>query len=166
MSAKMETNLTTLDPEHARPLKPIACVGIICFRGEEVLLIRRGTAPRKGEWSIPGGRIEVGETEPSAALRELFEETSITATLGPKVEIIDAVFEGKAYTLHDYVATYVSGKVISGDDAAHAEFVSPDRLAALGMWPKTLEVIETARKVRNALSLDEISTIQSPSSGL
>ena len=164
----METHLTTSPsqkPQQAIP-RPIPCVGVICFRGEDVLLIQRGTAPRKGEWSIPGGRIEDGETEPDAALRELYEETTIRATLGPKVEIIDAVFEGKAYTLHDYLAVYVSGTPISGDDAAHAEFVSPDRLDALGMWPKTLEVIEHARAVFNSSTLTEDSGIQFNNSSL
>ncbi len=146
-------------------LSPIACVGIICFRQEEVLLIKRGTAPRKGEWSIPGGRIEADETEPVAALRELFEETRIRATLGPKIAVIDAVFEGKAYTLHDYVAAYRSGTPKAGDDAAHAEFVSPERLTKIfnrgDMWPKTYAVIKQARRVFNAQNPSEFSTIQS-----
>ena len=121
------------------------CVGVICFRGEDVLLIQRGTAPRKGEWSIPGGRIEAGETEPEAALRELFEETQIKATLGEKVAIIEAEFEGYRYRLHDYAARWVSGEPHFGDDAADARFVPPQELDGLGMWAKTREVIETAR---------------------
>lgn len=167
----METHLPTPTPQNpmqanAKDPAAIPCVGIICFRGADVLLIRRGTAPRKGEWSIPGGRIEQSESERDAALRELFEETSIRARLGPKVEIIDAVFEGKAYTLHDYLAFYLSGTPTSGDDAAHAEFVSPDRLEALGMWPKTLEVIERARKLFKSSSMDEDSCIQSKNTSL
>lgn len=162
----METHLTFSQPQTSIPKTPIPCVGVICFRGADVLLIRRGTAPRKGEWSIPGGRIEAGELETDAALRELFEETSIQATLGPKVEIIQAVFEGKAYTLHDYVAAYVSGKPKSGDDAAHAEFVSPDRLDTLDMWPKTLEVIKRARPFYKDLNVAEDSCVQSPNATL
>jgi len=68
----------------------IDCVGVICFRGEDVLLIKRGTAPRKGEWSIPGGRIEASETQRDAALRELFEETGIMAALENLKTIITA----------------------------------------------------------------------------
>lgn len=131
-----------------------------------MLLIRRGTAPRKGEWSIPGGRIEPGETETDAALRELFEETSVQAKLGPKVDIINAVFEGKAYILHDYVAAYISGTPKPGDDAAHAEFVSPGRLDALDMWPKTLEVIKRARPFYKDLNVAEDSCVQSPKARL
>jgi len=124
------------------------CVGVICFRGEEVLLIQRGTAPRKGEWSIPGGRIEAGESEAQAALRELYEETGIRAALGPKVATILAEFEGFHYRLHDYVAEWMSGDPRAGDDAAKAEFTPPETIETLGMWPKTEAVIETARGMR------------------
>lgn len=127
------------------PSIPTHCVGVICFRGEDVLLIKRGTAPRKGEWSIPGGRIEKGETEQDAALRELREETGITARLGAKVATIPALFEGFNYRLHDYVATWESGEPQAGDDAAYACFMPPERLEELGMWAKTYEVIEAAR---------------------
>ena len=125
--------------------KPIDCVGVICFRGDDVLLIKRGTAPRKGEWSIPGGRIEAGETQRDAALRELFEETGIMAALEDKVATIDAQFEDFNYRLHDYAARWISGEPQFGDDAADARFVPPYELDALGMWPKTREVIKTAR---------------------
>ena len=75
-------------------IKRTDCVGVVCIRGEDVLLIQRGTAPRKGEWSIPGGRIEVGETEAQAALRELGEETNVSADLLTKITALDADFEG------------------------------------------------------------------------
>ena len=125
--------------------KPVDCVGVICFRDDDVLLIKRGTAPRKGEWSIPGGRIEAGESERDAALRELFEETGIMAALESKVATIDAQFEEFNYRLHDYAARWISGEPQFGDDATDARFVAPQELDALGMWPKTREVIETAR---------------------
>lgn len=135
------------------PNKAVDCVGVICFRGDEVLLIQRGKAPRKGDWSIPGGRIEAGETEEQAALRELMEETAITATLGPKVATIPANFEGFNYRLHDYVARWESGEPIAGDDAATAIFMAPEKLDALGMWPKTREVIEIARQALKSKTL-------------
>lgn len=119
----------------------VNCVGVICFKGNEVLLIRRGKAPRKGEWSIPGGRIEENETEQAACLRELMEETGVTAELGEKITLIDANFEGTRYHLHDYVAKWISGLPRAGDDAAHAEFIAVSDIAKLGMWPKTCEVI-------------------------
>ena len=60
---------------------PTPAVGVVCLKGDEVLLIRRGTPPRQGEWSLPGGRIEPGERLADAALRELREETDVEAEL-------------------------------------------------------------------------------------
>lgn len=122
-------------------MSPLDCVGIICFRGDDVLLIKRGKAPRKGDWSLPGGRIETGETEQQAALRELFEETGVTARLGQKIATIDADFEGTAYRLHDYIALWQAGDPKAGDDAAEARFVPVKSIAALQMWTKTEQVI-------------------------
>ena len=117
------------------------CVGIICFKDDHVLLIQRANPPRAGEWSLPGGRIEAGETEEEAAIRELSEETGVTARLGPKVIVIDADFEGFAYRLHDYVAYWTDGHPCGADDAKDAKFVSIDKIAVLNMWPKTEQVI-------------------------
>ncbi|WP_189579706.1 NUDIX hydrolase [Litorimonas cladophorae] len=117
------------------------CVGVVCLRGNEVLLIQRGTAPRKGEWSIPGGRIEPNETESQAALRELTEETSVTADLLTKITALDADFEGFHYRLHDYLARWTDGEPVAGDDADQARFVALTEIDALGMWPETVRVI-------------------------
>ena len=139
----MEATMTRAETKKSNP---IDCVGVICFRGEDVLLIKRGTPPRKGEWSIPGGRIEANETQRDAALRELFEETGIMAALESKVATIDAQFENYNYRLHDYAARWISGEPQFGDDAVDARFVSPADLDDLGIWPKTREIIETARQ--------------------
>jgi 8-oxo-dGTP diphosphatase len=120
------------------------CVGVICFRGDEVLLIRRANPPRAGEWSLPGGRVEAGETEQAAALRELTEETGVAATLGEKIAVIDADFEGFSYRLHDYVAAWVKGEPKGADDALDARFVPLAEIDTLGMWAKTNAVIRDA----------------------
>jgi len=125
--------------------EPVNCVGIICFRGDDVLLIRRGKPPRQGEWSLPGGRIEPGETEQGAALRELMEETSISATLVEKLAVIDAKFDRLSYRLHDYLAIWETGEPIAGDDALEARFFKPADVASLNMWDKTHSIIEFAR---------------------
>lgn len=129
----------------------VNCVGVICFRGDEVLLIRRGKAPRKGDWSIPGGRIEPNETEEQAALRELYEETSITAQLGSKIIALPATFEGTSYMLHDYMAEWESGTPQAGDDADEACFIPMTEIRELNMWPKTTEVIQMAYQKRASL---------------
>ena len=117
------------------------CVGVVCIRGNDVLLIQRGTAPRKGEWSIPGGRIEAGETEAQAALRELGEETNVSADLLTKITALDADFEGYHYRLHDYLARWTSGAPKAGDDADNARFIPMSEIEGLGMWSETVRVI-------------------------
>lgn len=134
--------------------KPQPAVGTVCFKGEDVLLIRRGTKPLAGDWSIPGGRIEFGERAEVAALRELAEETGITAWLTGLVDVVDAIFTSRTtgavarhYVLFDYAAVWISGEPVAGDDAGHAEWISPARLAELPLWDETRRVIEAARKL-------------------
>ena len=128
----------------------IDCVGIICLRGDQVLLMQRGKEPRKGQWSIPGGRIEPGETEIEAAKRELFEETSISASNYTKLEIIEADFGKGPYRLHDYVAEWQSGEPVAGDDAADAKFVPIDAIDELGIWSETVRIIKKAYELSSA----------------
>jgi len=135
-------------------LRPIPAVGIVCFRGDEVLLIRRGTAPRRGEWSLPGGRIEPGEAAKDAALRELFEETGVTASITGLVDVVDALFENRAgdlitrhYVLIDYAARWIAGEPVAGDDAAEAKFFHPTQLHELNLWDETQRVITIAARL-------------------
>ena len=130
-------------------LKPVPAVGIVCLRGDEVLLIRRGTPPKRGEWSIPGGRIEPGERARDAALRELQEETGVEADLVGLIDVVDAVFENRSgdlitrhYVLIDYVARWRSGDPVAGDDAADARFFHQSELHSLELWSETRRIIE------------------------
>lgn len=132
--------------------KPQPAVGTVCFKGENVLLIRRGTKPLAGDWSLPGGRIEFREPAEDAALRELMEETGVTARLVGLVDVVDAIFTSRTsgettrhYLLFDFAAVWVSGEPVAGDDASHAEWISPARLAELPLWDETRRVIEAAR---------------------
>ena len=129
-------------------------VGTVCFKGEDVLLIQRGTKPLQGEWSLPGGRIEAGERAEAAALRELTEETGVTARIAGIIDVVDAIFTSRRtgnvnrhYLLFDYAAIWVSGDPVAGDDAAHAEWISPDRLATLPLWEETRHILDAARRL-------------------
>lgn len=132
-------------------LRPVPAVGIVCFRGDEVLLIRRGTPPRRGEWSLPGGRIEPGEPAKTAALRELHEETGVEADIVGLVDVVDAIFNNRDgdlitrhYVLVDYAARWVAGVPVAGDDAAEARFFHQSKLSSLDLWDETLRVIDAA----------------------
>lgn len=142
----------------SQPGRPSPAAGTVCFRGEDVLLIRRGTPPMAGDWSIPGGRIEFGERTEAAALRELKEETGIEARLIGLVDVVDAIFTSRStgqvarhYVLFDFAAIWVSGDPVAGDDASHAEWISPERLATIPLWDETRRVIEKARAMLASL---------------
>ena len=134
---------TTLPP-------PVPAVGVVCLRGQEVLLIRRGTPPRQGEWSLPGGRIEAGERAVDAALRELREETGIEAEITGLIDVVDGLFPeaGRHYVLIDYAARWVSGEPTAGDDAMEARFVALDQVEALLDWSETRRIIRMAVEAR------------------
>jgi 8-oxo-dGTP diphosphatase len=142
-----------MTPDSRSPvMRPVPAVGTVCFRGDDVLLIRRGTKPLAGDWSIPGGKLEFGECLADGALRELHEETGVTARIAGLVDVVDAIFTSRRsgetarhYVLFDYAAVWEAGEPLAGDDAAHAEWISPDRLETLGLWDETRRIIEAAR---------------------
>lgn len=130
------------------PRRPQAAVGVVCLRGADVLLIRRGRPPSVGGWSLPGGRIEWGERAPAAALRELAEETGVEAELLGLVDVVDGLFPepppGAHYVLVDYAARWTAGEPRAGDDAMDARFVPVAGIGALGLWSETLRIIRDA----------------------
>ncbi len=132
----------------AKPV-PIPAVGIVCFNDDgHVLLIRRGNPPRQGEWSMPGGKLEWGEKVTDAALRELAEETGVTAEIISLIDVVDGIFTSRTmgnvtrhYVLIDYVARYLSGTLAAGDDASEARFVALETLETYGLWEETTRII-------------------------
>ncbi len=110
---------------------PVLAVGVVCWRGDEVLLIRRGQAPRLGEWSIPGGKVQRGEALHEAAVRELFEETGVEAKISGLLAIYEIIEPEFHYILIDYGAEWLSGEPVAGDDADAARFMPLDEAMAL-----------------------------------
>tara|TARA_R110002167_G_scaffold64917_9_gene183555 strand:+ start:1923 stop:2351 length:429 start_codon:yes stop_codon:yes gene_type:complete len=125
---------------------PVPAVGVVCLRDDTVLLIRRGTPPMQGSWSLPGGRIEPGERAVDAALRELAEETGVVAELTGLIAVVDGIFpdSGRHYVLIDYAARWISGEPVAGDDALEARFVPLDQADTLVDWAETRRVIRLA----------------------
>lgn len=124
-------------------MRPTPAVGVVCFRGDEVLLIRRGRPPRQGQWSLPGGRIEPGETTLEAALRELHEETGVTAEILGLIDVVDGLFPetGRHYVLIDYAARWIAGEPCAGDDAAEAVFLPLDEAVVRVDWSETRRIL-------------------------
>ena len=104
--------------------RPEVCVGAVVIDDERLLLIRRGHGPAAGEWSIPGGRVEQGETLAEAVVRELAEETGITGVCGELVGWVERLGDDYHYVILDFrVVALDAGQPIAGDDAAEAEWV-------------------------------------------
>jgi 8-oxo-dGTP diphosphatase len=131
--------------------RPVPTVGVVCLKGDRVLLIKRGTPPRLGQWSLPGGRIEWGEAVDQAALRELKEETGVEAELTGLLDVVDGVFTSREsgevtrhYVMIDYAARWTGGEPVAGDDAAEAAFFTRDEAMAAVEWEETRRVIAEA----------------------
>jgi 8-oxo-dGTP diphosphatase len=134
------------------PDRPWIGIGVVAFRGDDVLLVRRGKPPRKGEWSIPGGAQHVGETTEQAARRELREEAGIEVGPLALAVVVDAFEKDTAgrtrfhYTIIDFAGEWVSGDVIAGDDVTEAKWFSPAELPGVTLWSEAIRAIEEGRK--------------------
>jgi 8-oxo-dGTP diphosphatase len=128
--------------------QPILGASACIWRGGQVLLIKRGQAPGNGLWSLPGGKIELGEDAKAAALRELFEETQVVANLidamGPFKVWRDGIL---IYTITCFAGHYVSGEAVAGSDAAEVVWVYPQALSGLELAPNIAQAIAESAKV-------------------
>lgn len=122
-------------------------VGVVCWRDDDVLLIRRGRAPRKGEWSIPGGKVDRGESLHDAARRELFEETGIRAEIGGLIAVYEIIEPEFHYVLIDYAAKWLSGEAVADDDAAEARFMPLEEALALVKQEDIRDVLLRSRNL-------------------
>ena len=129
------------------PERPIAGVGVVVFRNEEVLLVKRKKAPYKGQWSIPGGKQRLGETVTQAAHRELMEETGVEVNELTLIDVIDIMVpdeEGKIlyhYIVADYRAHWLSGECSPGDDAQDVQWFNLNKLGSISLLDKTRKII-------------------------
>lgn len=139
-------------PEESRlyPSRPLVGVGAVVFRGDRVLLVKRGRAPRQGVWTFPGGLMEIGETVFQAAQRELQEETGITATPVDTVtvyEVIERDEEDRVryhYVVLEVLLLYEGGSPRPGDDAEDVRWFPLDALDDPAVGPGVKEVVEKA----------------------
>lgn len=137
------------------PPKPIIGVGAVIWnhRGE-IVLIRRGQEPRLGEWSIPGGRLEWGESVREGVIREVREETGLEVEIGGLIDVVDAVTREASgdvvrhYVLIDFLARHLAGALHAGSDAAEARWVAYEALDEYVLWSETRRVIDAAARMR------------------
>lgn len=110
----------------------IPCVGAILTEGGRILLIRRGHEPEAGRWSLPGGRVEPGETDEQALVREVREETGLEVIPGPLTGAVDRPAPGgRVLAIRDYAASVTGGTLAAGDDADDARWFSVGEMAGV-----------------------------------
>ena len=132
------------------PDRPVVGVGAVVLDEHRVLLVKRGHAPLKGRWSLPGGAVEVGETLEEAVAREVLEETGVTIEVGPIVEVLDRIsrdVDGRVehhFVLVDFVARPSGGVLRSASDADDAQWVLVSELEKYEVAPVTVGVIHKA----------------------
>jgi ADP-ribose pyrophosphatase YjhB (NUDIX family) len=132
------------------PTRPFVGVGGVVVDGTHVLLVRRGQPPLAGEWSLPGGAVEVGETLASALQRELFEETGLVVEVGPLLDVFDRIHldaDGRVeyhYVLADYLCTVVGGTLHPQTDVSDARWAGPTELDAYRLTAQTRSAIDKA----------------------
>jgi ADP-ribose pyrophosphatase YjhB (NUDIX family) len=132
------------------PDRPIVGVGAVVIDGDRVLLVRRANEPLKGEWSLPGGAVEIGETLEAAVAREIREETGLDVSVGPIVEVLDRISldaDGRAryhYVLVDYLCQPTGGTLACASDAEAVMWASGDELTQYGVAEPTITVIRKA----------------------
>ena len=125
------------------PESRIRCVGAIVTDGDgRLLLVKRGHEPEAGRWSLPGGRVIPGESDPQALVREVREETGLWVEPGRLVGAVERPAPGGAvFDISDYAASVSGGSLEAGDDAADARWVHPrdiDRLTLTSGLAETL----------------------------
>lgn len=137
------------------PDRPIIGVGAVIVNEGRVLLVRRATEPLKGEWSVPGGVLELGEKLHDGVRREVLEETGLAIEPQQVLEVIDSIFndqEGRTqyhYVLIDYLCRVTSGEPLAGSDVSEVVWIEAAELGGLQLR----ESIE--RVVRKGLSAVE-----------
>lgn len=136
------------------PEQPLVGVGSVIWRDDRVLLIRRGQPPKQDEWSLPGGRQELGETVAEAARREVLEETGLEIEVHDVIAVVDLIDrddDGRIrfhYTLIDLLAEWRAGEARAGDDAAAVVWATLDELAQYTLWSETERIIRLSAERR------------------
>jgi ADP-ribose pyrophosphatase YjhB (NUDIX family) len=129
------------------PEQPIVGVGAVIVEGGRALLVRRATEPLKGQWSVPGGMLELGEKLHDGVRREALEETGVEVAPREVLDVFDSIFtdaQGRTqyhYVLIDYLCQLISGKAVAGSDVSDVRWVSAAALPAMGLRESIEQVV-------------------------
>lgn len=129
------------------PVRPVVSVGAVIIDGDRVVLIKRGHAPLKGAWSLPGGVVEIGETLDAALVREVREETCLDIEVGPVIEVLDRISRDDAgrveyhYVIIDYLCRAVGGSLACASDAEDARWIARADLGSYNLTMKAAAAI-------------------------
>ena len=146
-------NVEPVEPERQRrsreyPERPIVGVGAVIVERGRVVLIRRRYEPLAGQWSLPGGTLELGETLEEGTAREMVEETGLVVHVGPVIEVFDRIMLDEEqrvryhFVLVDYLCWPLSGELRAGSDVEDAVFAGREDLVRYGLTAKATAVIE------------------------
>jgi 8-oxo-dGTP diphosphatase len=125
-------------------------VGGVVIADGRTLLIRRGSAPLKGEWSIPGGMLEIGETIVESVQRELLEETALEVKVLDLIEVFERISpddDGRPqyhFVILDYLCEVIRGEARAGSDVTHVAWAAEAELAGYSLTPTATRVIQKA----------------------
>jgi 8-oxo-dGTP diphosphatase len=128
------------------PGHPVVGVGAVIVRDGKAVIVRRAHEPRKGEWSLPGGRVDLGESLVDATRREMREETGLDVAVGEMIEVFDRIHrhDGRVryhFVIVDFLCAVVGGELCAGDDAEAVAWVSSDEAEAYGVNEHALRVL-------------------------
>ena len=141
------------------PDRPAVGVGAVIVRDGRALIVRRGHEPRKGEWSLPGGLVHLGESLADAARREVREETGLEVELGPIIETFDRIHRDDAgriryhFVIVDFVCWSPGGDAVAGSDAEAVAWVTADEIDRYGVNAHAKAVILKGLGVSRARGL-------------
>ncbi len=150
-------------PSRQYPAQPIVGVGAVIVDAGRVVLVKRKYEPLAGQWSLPGGRLELGETLEAGLAREMAEETGLVVEVGPVVDVFDRILldpERRVryhYVLIDYLCRPIGGRLAHGSDVAAAELAARDDLARYRLTPKAASVIDRALAIAEGYTWNTVA---------
>ncbi|SKB10181.1 NUDIX hydrolase [Aeromicrobium choanae] len=122
------------------PEPPVLAASAVIVEDGRILLVRRGRDPGRGLWSVPGGKVEPGESLEAACAREVLEETGLTVTVGHELWLVRLpTGDGREFEIHDFAATATGGTLLAGDDADDAAWFPLEQLADLPLVDSLLD---------------------------